>query len=117
MTSIKHLGIAVIGDEDLVSGLRLAGVRRYRVIEDSADSAEQVRKALGEFIDDPEVGIIVVLEEYLPHIEQMISQAKEKGASAPVVIEVPSKRGTRYEDITKYYKEYIRKFIGFDIEI
>ena len=59
----------------------------------------------------------MVLEEYLPYIEQMISRAKEKGASAPVVIEVPSKRGTRYEDITKYYKEYIRKFIGFDIEI
>jgi vacuolar-type H+-ATPase subunit F/Vma7 len=34
MVDIKHLDIAVIGDEDLVNGLRLAGVSRYHVIED-----------------------------------------------------------------------------------
>ncbi len=32
MTAINQLGIAVIGDEDLVNGLRLAGINKYTVI-------------------------------------------------------------------------------------
>jgi len=112
---IREVGIAVIGDEDLVSGLRLAGVRHYRVIE--GDVADEVRQAVTEFADNPDIGIIVILEDYAKHAEGLISQAKEKKVSPTVIIEVPSKYGTQYEDVAKYYKSYIRKFIGFDIEI
>ena len=112
---IREVGIAVIGDKDLVSGLRLAGVRHYRVIE--GDAADEVRQALTEFVDEPDIGIIVILEDYVKHAEGLISQAQEKKVSPTVVIEVPSKSGTQYEDVAKYYKSYIRKFIGFDIEI
>lgn len=116
MVDIKHLDIAVIGDEDLVNGLRLAGVSRYHVIEDGG-SAEEVRKAITEELAEPGVGIIVILEDYAKHVEDLVARAQEKMASPPVVIEVPSKYGTRYEDVAQYYKAYIRKFIGFDIEI
>jgi len=116
MVDIKHLDIAVIGDEDLVNGLRLAGVSRYHVIEDE-DSAEEVRKATSEELAEPGVGIIVILEDYAKHVGDLVARVQEKRASPPVVIEVPSKYGTRYEDVTQYYKAYIRKFIGFDIEI
>ena len=112
---IRQLEIAVIGDEDLVSSLRLAGVSRYRIIED--DDKEEVRRALTEFLGEPSVGIIVILEDYAEYIGDLVAQAGEKKASAPVVIEVPSKYGTRYKDVTQYYKAYIRRFIGFDIEI
>ncbi len=112
---IKHLEIAIIGDEDLVSGLRLAGVRHYRIIKD--EDASEVREALTEFMAVPDIGIIVILEDYAKHIGDLITQAKETKVSPPVIIEVPSKFGTRYEDVGKYYKAYIRKFIGFDIEI
>jgi len=116
MVDIKHLDIAVIGDEDLVNGLRLAGVSRYHIIEDG-DSAEEVRKAISEELAEPGVGIIVILEDYAKHVEDLVARAQEKKVSPPVVIEVPSKYGTRYEDVAQYYKAYIRKFIGFDIEI
>ncbi len=116
MVDIKHLDIAVIGDEDLVNGLRLAGVSRYHVIEDG-DSAEEVRKAISEELAEPGVGIIVILEDYAKHVGDLVARAQEKRVLPPVVIEVPSKYGTRYEDVTQYYKAYIRKFIGFDIEI
>jgi vacuolar-type H+-ATPase subunit F/Vma7 len=115
MVNISQQEIAVIGDEDLVSGLRLAGVRRYRIIEEG--SSEEIRQALSEFIDEPGIGIIVILEDYARHIEDLVAQSNEKKTSPPVVIEVPSKYGTRFEDVTYYYKAYIRKFIGFDIEI
>jgi len=66
---------------------------------------------------ESDVGIIVILEDYAKHIEDLVAQAKETKVSPPVVIEVPSKYGTRYEDVARYYKAYIRRFIGFDLEI
>ena len=115
MMNIRQLEIAVIGDEDLVSGLRLAGVSRYRIIVEG--DREEVRQALTEFIDEPDIGIIVILEDYSEYVGDLVAEAGEKRATPPVVIEVPSKYGTRYADVTQYYKAYIRKFIGFDIEI
>ncbi len=112
---IREVSIAVIGDKDLVSGLRLAGVQHYRVIE--GDAADEVGQALTEFVDNPDIGIVVIMEDYAEHIGDLIAQAQEQKVSPTVVIEVPSKSGTRYEDVAKYYKSYIRKFIGFDIEI
>ena len=117
MMQIRHLDIAVIGDEDLVNGLRLAGVRRYHIVKNDHDIAEEVRKALTEMMDEPNVGVIVILEDYMKHVEELMTQVKERRVLPPIVIEVPSKYGTRYKDITKYYKSYIRKFIGFEIEI
>ena len=117
MTSIKHLNIAVIGDEDLVSALRLAGVSRYYVIKDNHEAGENVRKALTELIGKPDVGIIAIQEDYANYVGDLITQVQEGKSLTPVIIEVPSKYGTKYEDVTEYYKAYIRKFIGFDVAI
>ena len=46
MIPIKFLDVAIIGDEDLVNGLRLAGVSRYFVIENSHNIGADIRKAL-----------------------------------------------------------------------
>lgn len=115
MMNIKQLEIAAIGDEDLISGLRLAGVGRYRLMKDG--TSEEVRQAFTEFMNEPGIGIVVILEEYAGYIEDLIAQAKEGKTQPLVVIEVPSKYGTRHADVAQYYKAYIRKFIGFDIEI
>ena len=117
MISIKHLNIAVIGDEDLVSALRLAGVNRYHIIKGSHEVAEDVRKALTELIGEAEVGIIAIQEDYAKYVEDLMTQVKEGKSLTPVIIDVPSKYGTKYEDVAEYYRVYIRKFIGFDIEI
>jgi V/A-type H+-transporting ATPase subunit F len=115
MINVRQLEIAVVGDEDLVSSMRLAGVRRYRIVTEG--DKEEVRQALTELLDEPGVGIIVILEDYMEYVADLISQAQERKTSPPVVIEVPSKYGTRYKDVAQYYKAYIRRFIGFDIEI
>ena len=117
MISVKHLDIAVIGDEELVAGLRLVGVSKYYTIEGDRDAREDVRKALGRLIDDPDVGIVIILEDYVGYVEDLIARVKEGKKPTPVIIEVPSKYGTRYPDVRAYYKAYIRKFIGFDVEI
>jgi len=117
MIPIKHLNIAVIGDEDLVSGLRLAGVSRYNVVKGNHDAREDVRQALTELIGEPDIGVIAIQEDYVEYVEDLMAQVKEGKSLTPVIIEVPSRYGTKYQDVTQYYKVYIRKFIGFDIEI
>ena len=58
------MDIAVIGDQELVSALKLAGIRKTRVIQSDRSAAADIRKALDEYTNDPDVGVIVVLEEF-----------------------------------------------------
>ena len=117
MTSIEHLNIAIIGNEDLVNGLRLAGVKRYCVIKDDHNAEEEVRQALTELVGEAEIGIIAIQEDYTKYVEDLIAQVQQRKDLTPVITEVPSKYGTKYQDVTGYYKAFIRKFVGFDIEI
>jgi len=115
MIPIKQ--IAIIGDEDLVSGLRLAGVSRYYVIKDSHNIGEDVTKALSSLIDEPDIGIVAIQEDYVKYVEDLMAQVEQGKRMTPVIIELPSKYGTKYLDVAEYYKGYIRKSIGFDVEI
>ncbi len=117
MSLINNLNVAIIGNEDLVNGMRLAGVTRYHVIEDEHDVEESVRKALTNLISEPDIGIIAIQEDYAQHVLDLIEHVKEDKRLTPVIIEVPSKYGTKYKDVTGYYKSYVRKFTGFEIEI
>ncbi len=117
MTAINQLGIAVIGDEDLVNGMRLAGINKYTVIGEETDKAERVNKALSDLSNKPEIGIIVIQENLAEYAKNQISQLKQSRKLTPVIIEVPSKFGSEFGDVREYYKKYAREFIGFDIEI
>ena len=117
MISISQLSIAVIGDKALVSGLRLVGVSQYYVIKDNHGTAEEVRQALTELIGKPEIGIIAIQEDYSQYVGDLMTQVQEGKNLTPVIIEVPSKYGTKHEDVSEYYRAYIRKIIGFDVEI
>ena len=117
MISVKHLDIAVIGDKELVAGLRLVGVSKYYIIESDHDAGEDVREALTRLIADPDVGIVIMQEDYVGYAEDLLDRVKEEKKMTPVIIEAPSKYGTTSPDVRAYYKAYIRKFIGFDVEI
>jgi vacuolar-type H+-ATPase subunit F/Vma7 len=117
MISARHLNVAVIGNEDLVNMLRLAGVRRYHLIEGDGNIEEDVREALSELIADPGVSIVALQEDYAGYVGDLIAQVAEEKRLTPVIIEVPSKSGTKYLDVAEYYKVFIRKFVGFEIEI
>ena len=117
MMPIKQMSIAVIGDEDLISGMRLAGISRYHLIKDEPDIGEEVRQALSNLIGEPDVGVIVILEDYVEYVSDLVTQVREGKKVTPVIVEVPSKRGTSYGDAREYYKRYARSFIGFDVEI
>jgi vacuolar-type H+-ATPase subunit F/Vma7 len=117
MIPVKQLNIAIIGDKDLVSGLRLAGVSRCYVIEESLNIVEDVKRTLKSLIDEPEIGIVAIQEGYVKYVEDLMAQLKQGKRVTPVIIELPSRYGTKYLDVAEYYKGYIRKSIGFDVEI
>jgi vacuolar-type H+-ATPase subunit F/Vma7 len=114
---IQHLDIAVIGDEELVNALRLAGISKYYVIKGDSSAHENVRKALTELMAEPNVGIVITLEDYAEYVEDLVTQVRKGKGMTPVIVEVPSKFGTKYPDIREYYRALIRESIGFEVEI
>ena len=116
MTPIKQLDIAVIGDEELVNALRLAGISKYYTIKGD-DVPENVRKALAELLAEPDIGIVVMLEDYAEYVEDLVTQVKKGKGTTPVIVQVPSKFGTKYPDIREYYRALLRASIGFEVEI
>lgn len=117
VTPTRRLGVAVIGDEDLVSGMRLAGVGRCHVVKDERQGEGEIREALRALLEEPDIAIIVIAEEHAAVVEEELAQLRESRRLVPVVLPVPSRRGTRFGDARTYYRQYIRKFIGFDIEV
>ncbi len=112
-----HLNIAAIGDEELISGLRLAGISKYHVIKGNHNIREDVRKALGELINEPDIGVIVIPEDYAEYVEDILNRVMGGKRITPVIIEVPPKSGTKHKDVVGYYKAFIKASIGFDVEI
>jgi len=117
MMSIRHLDIVVIGDEELVNALRLAGISKHYTIKGNHDVRENVRKALTELLAEPDVGIAIILEDYAQYVEDLVAQVRRGKGMAPVIIEVPSKFGAKYPDVREYYRALIRESIGFEVEI
>ena len=114
---IQQLDIAVVGDEELVNALRLAGISKYYMMKGNHDIRENVRKALTELLAEPDVGIVIILEDYVEYVEDLVTQVKKGKGTTPVIVEVPSKFGTKHPDIREYYRALIRESIGFEVEI
>jgi vacuolar-type H+-ATPase subunit F/Vma7 len=117
MMPIRQLDIAVIGDEELVNALRLTGIRKHYMMKDTHDTAQNVRKALTELLAEPDVGIVIILEDYTQYVEDIVSEVRKKKGASAVIVEVPSKFGTKHPDTREYYRALIRESIGFEIEI
>ena len=115
--SIEQLDIAVIGDEELVNALRLAGISKHYTIKSDSDIRDNVRKALTELLAEPDIGIVIILEDYTEYVDDLVTQIKKGKGTTPVIAEVPSKFGTKYPDIREYYRALIRESIGFEVEI
>jgi len=117
MIDMQKKDVAVIGGRELVTGLRLAGISKYYLIEGDGEVVAEVRLALTELVEDEQAAIIILQEDYVEYVEDMVSKIKGARNPIPVIMEVPSKYGTKYPDVKAYYKAYIRKFIGFDVEL
>lgn len=114
---MKHLDITVIGDEELVNALRLTGIGRHYTIKSNHDAAENVRKALTELLAEPDIGIVIILEDYAQYVEDLTIRIRKQKSTLPVIVEVPSKFGTKHPDVKVHYRALIREAIGFEVEV
>jgi len=117
MIPVKQLTIAIIGDEDLVNAMRLSGVRKYVIVKVSQNTPEETRQALSNLLKDRDIGIIILQEDYADHVQDLVLKFKQSKKMTPIIVEAPSKFGTKHRDVAQYYKTYIKGYIGFDIEI
>ena len=117
MISLQNLDVAIVGKEDQVTLMRLAGVEKYQVIEGDHDIREKVRETLRGFINDTSIGIIMIPEDWKGYVNDILKQIGERKQITPIIIEIPSKFATEKEDVREFYKSYTKKLLGFSIEI
>ncbi len=102
--------VAVIGDMNMVMGFALTGVKKARITETPGEAEE----ALKQFIDDAEVGIIILLDRLAEEIRSFVTSIQERKTVYPIIIEMPGKDGpTKREDPIN---KLIRKAVGIDIK-
>ena len=117
MATERTSSIVVVGGSNLTTLLRLAGVGNYHTIEDDDSLKTGIREVMTDLINNPSVSIIAIQSDYANHVRDMINKVSEDKRLTPVIIEVPSGGDTSDENTVEYYRTFVRKFVGFDIEI
>lgn len=114
MRKIEKYNIAIIGDENLAIGFRLTGVKKVYEIPKNADERKLARKYLKEILENPKIGVIIIHEKFSKHVEDIVLEYK--GKNIPIVVYVPGIEGPAHPDVKEYYKQYVKKVIGFTVE-
>lgn len=97
----------VIGDEETVLGFALAGVDGK-----VANSKEETEKYLNEYINTPQVGIIIITEKLALMVKEFIEKYTYT-ESFPLIVQIPDRRGYQQQRIS--VEDVIRKSIGIKI--
>jgi len=118
MMNLTNLTIAVIGTKDQTAVMRLAGVKHYAVIDAASRTlGEDIRNAVREFTKDTTFRMIMVPEDWMNHIEDIITQMRQSKKISAIVVEYPAKFEEERKNIKEYYKSYTKHLIGFNVEI
>ncbi|HYT00418.1 MAG TPA: V-type ATP synthase subunit F [Thermoplasmata archaeon] len=94
--------IAAVGRDDFVQGFKLVGVRRA-----VATTKEEIERKLGEVLDDPEVGILVLDTADMKGLSNTMRRRLETVAR-PVVIAIGASED---EDL----RTKVKRAIGVDL--
>jgi len=108
--------IAVLADPELIGALRLAGLRKTVALQaGDADTRLAVVETLQDWLRNEEVGVILVAENLAAMAEDVIASPRKGKRLLPVIVEVPSREGSRHGDAADYYKKLSRDFLGLEI--
>ncbi|SCV04119.1 LAMI_0H13564g1_1 [Lachancea mirantina] len=96
--SDKRTLIAVIGDEDTITGMLLAGVgqvapssqeRNFMIYQEGKTTREEISKSFDNFTQEREDIAIVLINQHVA--EKIRGQVDSFTAAFPAVLEIPSK--------------------------
>mmetsp|Transcript_44354 Transcript_44354/g.106855 ORF Transcript_44354/g.106855 Transcript_44354/m.106855 type:complete len:116 (-) Transcript_44354:47-394(-) len=106
--------VAVIGDEDTVTGFLLAGVGHrtaegcnFLVVKNDT-KVQQVEEAFKAFSTRDDVGIILINQHVANDIRHIL---KDYNATIPTVLEIPSKEHP-YDPEQDYIMQRVQMFLG-----
>jgi V/A-type H+-transporting ATPase subunit F len=102
--------IAVVADEDTVTGLKLAGVNETFII----NSPEEAESKIRSLSDRADIGLIIITEQIGVKIRKLISDIIKKGI--PIILEIPDKTGP-LKGVEDPIRELVKKAVGVDIKI
>lgn len=102
--------ISVIGDHNMVTGFRLAGVNEGFEVEESKDALTTLK----DLFKDKESGLIILQEQMYSEIEDEIKRLTEKKVT-PIVVAVPDSKGF-YDERIDPIKDLVRKAVGIEIK-
>ncbi len=93
----------ITDNSDTLTGMRLAGVEGVMV-----QTREELEQALSQAIEDPENGIILLMEKFGKEFPDLIDEVRLK-RKLPLLIEIPDRHGTgrKPDFITSYVNEAI----------
>uniref|UniRef100_A0A7S1VV45 V-type proton ATPase subunit F n=1 Tax=Grammatophora oceanica TaxID=210454 RepID=A0A7S1VV45_9STRA len=106
--------VAIIGDEDTVTGFLLAGVghrtaegANFLVVKQDT-GLEQVEQAFSKFSLRDDVGIILINQHVANDIRHVL---KDYNQTIPTVLEIPSKEHP-YDPEQDYIMQRVNMFLG-----
>ncbi len=101
--------IAVIGDQLLVRGFKLAGVKEAHI----AETTDDVEQSLKNIFEKENIGIIIISENAIEKIKDRRLLYKIDNSLVPLVIEVPGYG--QEEKHADTLRNLVMRVIGIDI--
>ncbi len=92
---------------DTQMGMRLAGIDGVVVHEH-----DEVKKALDDVIDDPEIAVVLMTEKLVKLCDNYVYDLKLK-RKRPLIVEIPDRHAT--SKITTAISRYVQEAIGIKI--
>ena len=107
--------VAVLGEEDFVTGFRLAGVKKAFTVDASKPAEElheSLSRILAEICGDPSIGVVIIQYKLREVAEKLL-----KAVQHPLILFLPDSRDARKIDIRELYLRQIRSFLGISVEV
>lgn len=106
--------VVIFTNPDTADGFRLAGVETQEGCD--SDNAGNKAKLLA-LINDDEVGVVGVSEDYYAELDEATREKIEK-LERPIVVSIPATKQLEVSEVRHaYLAKMIRRAIGFDIKI
>jgi len=100
--------LVVIGDENIRTGFKLAGVKRTYAEDDAKNHLE-------EMVKDINIGIIMINERFAEENREILNRVrKDKKRLTPIIVEIPDSTGPIKREIDPL-GELIRRALGTQI--